>query len=372
MENNSDALKRMLFLSEYKNRTADREKLREEVSALVESKQTEQQAISLLTKNNINNPEKLVQQFKQIDTTNNQVLLPVMAGAYIQNKDISTLRDLFRTTSEFVRQNRIPTPEITKDGRFQIKDKTFRNFLEFSEYIHGLEAMSSGFKQWKGNIKTDVDEPPIWEGNGIKIFDGNDVGKCIKYTTGGLTGRRYSFCIGQPANTYWQQYRDQYTSTFYYIIDSNREMDDPLHIVVYQNTERGPILWDADNNPSGISEYGKDFQKYFEYLKSKGVPVEEIMPIQPKTPEEEAEQEKLGRRNENLDWFKDLSFEEKSKYIGRGHLLSDEQFKYLWQFRNDKGGFHLLKQYVGTGQALPEEQFEILIGKDGVETKTAA
>lgn len=364
-------LQRMLFLSEYKNKSADRERLNEEIASLVESKQTEQQAISLLTKNNISNPERLIQQFKPMDTTKNQVLLPVIAGSYIQHKDMNTLKELFKSVSDFVTQNKIPPPQITKDGKFQIKDKTFRDFLQFSEYIHGLEGMSSGLQQWKGEIKTDVDEPPIWEGNGIKVFDGNDVGKCIKYTTGGATGKRYGFCIGQPANTMWQSYRDSKTSTFHYVVDSNRSLDDPLHMVVVDATKYGIELTDANNTTGNVAEFGRDAQGYLNYLKEKGVPVDKIFTNKPKTPEEEAEQAKLGSRIEDLDWFKELSFDEKSKYIGRGHLLSDKQFDYLWQFKNDKGGFHLLKQYVGTGQALPENQFNTLVGKEEAPAKAA-
>ena len=99
---------------------------------------------------------------------------------------------------------------------------------------------------------------------------------------------------------------------------------------------------------------------YLKYLKSKGVPIN-IFVNKEKTPDEEAEQEKLGSGNPDLNWFKKLSYEEKSKYVGRGHLLSDEQFNYLWDFKNDKGGYHLLHQYVDTGQAIPEEQFNVLV-----------
>ena len=230
--------------------------------------------------------------------------------------------------------------------------------------------MGKGPQQWKGEINVETNEKPLFDQNGIKIYDGNDVGKCIKYTTGGLTGQHYGFCIGQPANTMWQSYRDTKTSTFHYVVDENRDLSDPLHIVVVDATQHGIELTDANNSTNNIAEYGNDTNAYLKYLGSKGVPVEQIFQNKLKTPEEEAETAKLGSRNTDLQWLKDLSFQEKSKYIGRGHLLNDEQFNYLWNFKNDKGGFHLLKQYVSTGQAIPEEQFSILIGKD--ETIAAA
>jgi len=364
---NEEKLRRMLYLTEYGNKV-DKKLLSESVDALIESKQTESQAEAILTKNGVNNPDQLIQQFKNFDRTQNQKLLPIIAGSYVQHKNVNELRTLFLSVSEFVNSNKIPPPELTADGEYKVKDKVFKDFLKFSEYIHGLEAMSKGRVEMEGKINTDVDEPPIWEGNGIAIYDGNDVGKCIKYTTGGATGKRYGFCIGQPANTMWQSYRDTKGSTFYYVIDSNRDLNDPLHIVVFDNTKYGIELTDATNSTGTIAEYGSDPQGYVDYLKSKGAPVDELI-NKPKTPEEEAEAAKLGSRNEDLQWFKDLSYEEKSKYIGRGHLLGDKQFDYLWQFRNDKGGFKLLHQYVSTGQAIPEEQFNTLVGS---EAKKAA
>jgi hypothetical protein len=371
MKNNVEELKRLLFLSEYKNSTENKELIKENIDSLLESKQTEQQAMSLLTKGGAQNPESLINQFKQFDKSKNQVLLPTIAGAYLEHNNINDLRALFKTVSDFVNSNKIPPPQKTDQG-YVIKDKTFKNYLKFAEYIHGLEGMSSGLSKWKGEIQTDVDEPPIWEGNGVKIYDGNDVGKCIKYTQGGATGKRYGFCIGQPANTMWQSYRDQKGSTFHYVVDSNRDLNDPLHIVVVDATKYGIELTDANNITGNVAEFGRDANAYLEYLKKKGAPVDKIFVNKPKTPEEEAETAKLGSRNTDLNWFKDLSFEEKSKYIGRGHLLSDEQFDYLWQFKNDKGGFHLLKQYVSTGQALPEEQFKTLVDTGEANVAKAA
>jgi len=50
---------------------------------------------------------------------------------------------------------------------------------------------------------------------------------------------------------------------------------------------------------------------------------------QPKTADEEKEQGMLGQRNTDLEWFAKLPIDYKSKYIGRGHLLTNDQFDYL-------------------------------------------
>jgi hypothetical protein len=60
-----------------------------------------------------------------------------------------------------------------------------------------------------------------------------------------------------------------------------------------------------------------------------GVPVDELLKNRPKTPEEEREQQLLGRQNTDLEWFIKLPYDYKSKYIGRGHILTDDQFDYL-------------------------------------------
>ena len=139
----------------------------------------------------------------------------------------------------------------------------------------------------------------------------------------------------------FQSYRDSKTSTFYYIVDRNHfaeeadgsvNLDDPLHMVVFDNTQHGIELTDADNNTGTIAEpYGSNADMYVEYLKSKGVPVEKVLVNRPKSDEEKKEDALLGRQNTDLQWFINLPMDYKSKYIGRGHLLTNDQFDYLMQ-----------------------------------------
>jgi hypothetical protein len=135
----------------------------------------------------------------------------------------------------------------------------------------------------------------------------------------------------------YKSYRDSKISTFYFIIDKNHfstnddgsvNLDDPLHIVVFDNTTNGVELTDADNSTGTISEYGSDVDGYIDYLKSKGVPVEKMM-NKPKDDKERYEDELLGNQNNSLEWFMKLPIEYKSAYIGRGHRLTNDQFDYL-------------------------------------------
>jgi len=340
--------------------------INEEIHSIYESKQTEQQALAYFRKNGVEDGEgqSLINQFKGFDTSKNQVNLPIIAATYLKNNkpSISDLTSVFSPIGDYMNSGKLKPIQYTKNG-YNIGDNVYADWIKLSEYIHGLESMGKGRQEMEGSINLDTDEPPIWEGENIKVYDGNDVGKCIKYTTGGLTGQRYGFCIGQPANTMWQSYRDTKASTFYYIVDQNRDLSDPLHIVVFDSTQHGVELTDANNSTGNISEYDDDTEGYINYLKSKGVPTDKFVNKE-KTPEEEEETAKIGSKNEDSQWFVDLSYVEKSKYIGRGHLLGDEQFKYLWQYKNDKGGYKLLNQYLDTGQAIPKNQFNILIGQE--------
>jgi hypothetical protein len=129
----------------------------------------------------------------------------------------------------------------------------------------------------------------------------------------------------------FNSYRDTKVSTFYFIVDKNRELSDPLHMVVFDHTEHGVELTDSSNTTGTIAEFGDDAQKYVDYLESKGVPVDKLLTNKPKTPEEIAEDELLREKNDDLDWFIRLPIELKSKYVGRGHILTDEQFDYLME-----------------------------------------
>jgi hypothetical protein len=359
----SEQLKRMLYLSQVE-KAKDKKSLKESIDKLIESKQTESDSLRILRASGIDDKQSidLINKFKNSDTSRNQILLPIMSKMYgeVGNNGLNELLRLFVSVSDLINTQKISTPILTANG-YNVNKKDFPNYLKFAEFIHGLEGMNRGHSEMQGKINLETSEKPIFNGNGIKIFDGNDIGRCIKYTTGGLTGKHYQFCIGQPANTMWQSYRDSKLSTFYFITDENRDLEDPLHIVVYDNTEHGVELTDANNRTGHIAEFGEDTEEYNNYLRSKGVDVNKLLVNKEMTPEEKSDAAKLGIDNPSLDWFKSLSYREQSSYVGRGHLLSDEQFNYLWQFKNDNaGGFKLLKQYVDNGQAIPESQFNIL------------
>lgn len=305
---------------------------------LLESKNSEVLGINILTKKNIENPQGIIQQFAAGDASNNQKNIPIMALIYANGfTDIKTILSDMNDYNSMEIKKRIK-PIQMQNNLLKIGDKIFNDYISFAEYIHGEKNKftekttgSSVDSEFKAEKKT------IWSDGTIDIYYGDNVGKCISYTQGGLTGRGYSFCIGQPGNTMYKTYRDSKTSSFYFIIDKNHfktnedgsvNLDDPLHIVVFDNTEHGIELTDANNSTGNIAEFGQDTDAYVRYLKSNGVPVDKLV-NRVKTSQEDEEEKLLGSPNNNLKWFMNLPIEYKSAYIGRGHILTDAQFDYL-------------------------------------------
>lgn len=377
----------------YKKPLNIRKIINEEINSLFETKQTEELAVNALTKNNIADIDNLLNQFKEIDKTESKLLLPGLAKAYIEHPNITDLRGVFDTISNGINKKQIKQFVASKKG-YMIDDKRFKDWLELSGHIHHQQQQAQ-----TDDEVTDVKiggkrETPIWNNDKIEIYDGRDKNKCVSYGAGGITGENYGFCIGIQGGGMHQSYRDEKASTFWYVFDKTKELSDPLHMVVVdpidpewakqQGNETGYELTDADNYspPTKIAEFGSDVNGYLNYLKSQGVPVEQVLKNEPHSEEEKMTIALLKQKNPDLNWFKSLgelahkeglgtdqdanklTFKLQSQYIGRGHQLSDEQFMYLWPNRKHAGAFRLLKQLVNTGLALPESQFNALVGQE--------
>jgi len=325
-------------------------KLLEIYNFLLESKASEVQGLNILKKSNIDNSDEIIRQFASgveviqsgvkvilSDESVNQKNIPFMAFIYANGfTEINTILTDFNAFNKLLLKKRVKPMQMV-NNQIVVGDKKFNNYLTLSEFIHG-ETNKHGEKSSNTNSEEFTSEvEKLWSGNNIDIYDGGDVGKCIQYTQGGLTGKNYPFCIGQFGNSMYQSYRDTNNSSFYFIVDKNKfktssdgsvNLDDPLHIVVFDATANGISLTDANNTTGNISEFGEDVDGYINYLKGMGVPVDKMI-NRPKTDAEDEEQKLLGRRNSDLNWFKQLSYEYKSKYIGRGHPLTDDQFIYL-------------------------------------------
>lgn len=315
----------------------------------IESRQTQEKAKNILTKNieNINTTNNIIKLFK-----NEKGFEDVMATLYLisdrTHEDINNIKkDVISAISLKDRSLINDITYSTKNGikvivKTQKETKIFDNYLQFSEYIKGIESYArtnDAHKEIKKISKKKLNIPEediLFKDNGITIYRANTQEKCIKYGNGALTGTKLPFCIGIPigGNMYYS-YRIQNASSFYYIIDENEnkkgDYTDRLSVVVFDNNINGINLTDLKNITNTIDEpYVNDIKKYIEYLKSKGIKdPNTLMPNIPLTEEEKSEYNEFKNENTSLEWFTSLPNEKVSKYVMRGHILTDEQLKQL-------------------------------------------
>jgi Ankyrin repeats (3 copies) len=297
-----------------------------------ESAYTESEALKIL------GSQELLNQIMPIDTSTGKKYLPAIAVFYKSHQDLANLKTYFEKYEKL--GNKVKPIQVKNNMVYY--QNTPIDWIKFTEIIDGLVNLQ---KPKKSTNEQPIDATPIYSHNGINIYESNSPQACIKY------GQGYSFCISKPGNTMWQSYRNNKTSTFYFVFDKNRNNSDPLHIVVVDANKNGIELTDANNTTGTIAEYGEDTDAYLEYLKSKGVNIS-IFQSHPKTEKEMDEQRKLGRAKPDLNWFRNLPYEDKSNYVGRGHLLTDDQFDLLW----DNNATDLLSQYARTGQKFSKYQ----------------
>ena len=279
-------------------------------------------------------------------------LLLLAAYYYNKNKNLEEIKTEMSAYIGYV--GRIIMPLITVDLISKKPVSPWDSYVYWTQIIHGKQGQDA-FNQKAKFDPSDSDfenETPflISPDGKIKVYKGNSPQQCI------ILGKGESFCISKPGNTNWQGFRDENVSTFYFVYDSTR--NDRLSIVVIDKQASETVLTDKVNNTGTTldphtGEETEDSESYMRYIKEKGIDISKIVNV-PKSAEEVEEHEKLGAKNADLDWFASLSFEDKSKYIGRGHKLSDEQFDYLLQHKLD----FLLIQYVRTGLSLTDYQID--------------
>lgn len=309
---------------------------------LNEASQQETQALKLL-----GGDEKVLAQLKSISPE--PKFLPVLALLHREQPDLAQLGKDWGEYKRLLDSKKMPLLSVQGDRIVTPPNNQPITYLQWTEKVHAMggdaemvrRRMDIDYSQWK---------PPIFKNEDLEVYETDGPGDCIRY------GKGHSFCISQPGNTMWQSYRDTQTSTFYFVYDKSLPDTDPLRIVVVDMTNRGPILTDAKNTTGRVAEYGTDAEAYLDHLHKRGVP-RDIFRNKEHTKEEKEETNALGRQNLSLVWFRALSPDQKSRYIGRGHRLSDEQFDYIL----DNGMDSLVKQYAEMGIKLNDHQMDRML-----------
>lgn len=242
-------------------------------------------------------------------------------------------------------ENGMEDPVVSKEEvRRQIPKRLLPNngFLDprnwiWHDFENMLDALFPSERKIEGGTenRADTDADKVYSKNGIEIFKGDTVHKCISYNPYNLdkTKAKYGWCVVQPGNINYDNYRlDTGSPTFYFVFDRNKtsapghkEFEDVWHVFVIQvyDDEQTYFITDADNRINqrvgsweGISEIVpadtwakiKDLKSYFK-------------PI-PLTPVERGKKFAKGK-NLSLSEFKELDQDDKIMYI-QGKALSNE------------------------------------------------
>ena len=256
-----------------------------------------------------------------VDPTSQNKYAPVIAQYYIDGTPINSLKYIFDKMPDIEKKVGI-VPQRTKKGvvwnknsdDFGVKAGEPMDFIKFSEKVDAIDArlkQKSDLKQaGKGkptNIKTSDGSDPnlVFDKNGIKIYEAYSQGACVTYSKG------QSFCIGNPGSGQYSIYREDKSSSFHFVFDSN--MPYPLQVVVVDKTDLGFELTDEMNetetiqNPNNIedkSDRGAYNDAYFSYLKTKGVDMN-IFKNNPYT-EYEAEVNRIVTNAYSFNDFKEM------------------------------------------------------------------
>ncbi len=241
----------------------------------------------------------------------------------------------------------------------------YSNYIDWASAVHSKNSENEDEEKKKfhqtlqkttGDV-SDQEQVAKSPDEKIKVYKANAVDKCI------ILGRGQKFCISQPGNAQFYGYRNTKDSTFYFVYDNTR--NDDLKVVVVDATSIGIEITDGQNQTNKFMQdpyettpkrITSNPDLYFKYLKEKGVDTT-VFKNEPKTEKEEEEQGKLGNSNQDLAWFRSLTYEERKNYISRGHALSDEQFNFLFTTRSEP----LLKIHVSLGIILHGKQLNLVL-----------
>jgi hypothetical protein len=199
----------------------------------------------------------------------------------------------------------------------------------WQEFEQMLDALFPSQKQVSGEdinlAETDADK--IYNKNGIEIYKGDDVHKCISYNPVSQTTKRkkYGWCVTQIGNTNYDYYRfGDKAPTFYFIFDRSKpstpehsRFNDKWHAFVIQvnKDNNSYIVTSADNDRDAPAKSWEDISNIVPkdtWEKIKNLK-DYFKPISLSSTERG--RKFASGKNLSLDEFKELSQDEKILYV---------------------------------------------------------
>ena len=160
-------------------------------------------------------------------------------------------------------------------------------------------------------------EDVVLNENGLLVLLGDLKEKCIRY------GKGYSWCISRKdqSNMFFSYRMRLNEPVFYFIFDEDKPKDDKFHaMVIYINAEGEYYVASASNEGDKKMSWSE-----IEELQPKLKGHKDLFKHVPLSSGEREDYNKFKDPNKSYDWYKDLSYEEKEKYIGFGHDLTEDQ-----------------------------------------------
>lgn len=233
-----------------------------------------------------------------------------------------------------------------------------------------LDAVYPVFRETEedGDNNATTDSDKVYSKDGIEIYKGDDVHKCISYNPSINKKKKYGWCVTQPGNTNYDGYRfEDRSPTFYFVFDRNKSSEpdhppfnDKYHAFVIQVNADGKsyVVTDADNRgdhrvssweelgkhvPNDTWEKIKNLKDYFKPIALSGV---------------ERGRKFASGKNLSLDEFKELDQNDKIQYIqGKAskNQITSEVMKVLPSYKISFEGRSttLMNVAIDSGQEVP-------------------
>ena len=304
---------------------------------------------------------------------------------------------------KYIDSRRITKFSVSKNA-VKINDEVFDDAIKLTEYIHAQFPILEAEEQ---ATNTETEDVPVVanKDNSIRIFEINNANDGRR-----LVGDDTSWCIGYKGpNNMWQSYRDSHDASFFVVFDNNPPTENQRKVAIDFASEN-VLLTDIPNITGHQLTNGWDWDKYSQYLTSKGINLQATRP-NPETGQEElilknkpkSTEERLqngtfnyiaalgvedillwqsgkskvnGEDNDiqridkdSLDIIEEISSRSgiayilnnpdakfyTSRWMGLGKRVKDEVLEYL---SRSVGGEDLLMKYVNTGLQLSETQYQ--------------
>ena len=208
-------------------------------------------------------------------------------------------------------EKRKDNPVFTKKDIFQYKFKELEEIIDKNFPKENKSSKDDEEVDFKGS------EDVVYNENGLLILLGDLKEKCIKY------GRGYSWCISRKdqANMFFSYRMRLNEPVFYFVFDEDLPKEDKYHaLVIYINNEGAYMVANSQNQGDQQMPWS-DIEKIQPKLKG----LKNLFKHVPLSKEEEDDYVKFKDPKHSTNWYNNLTYEEKSKYIEFGHNLTKNQ-----------------------------------------------